>query len=51
MVTSGNDKQTLVRVNTVRTDLSLMDPIVSFLMDETLPNDKAKVEKAQRKAP
>lgn len=28
-----------------------MDPIVSFLMDETLPDDKAKVEKAQRKAP
>ena len=51
MVTFGYDNQTLVGVNTIRTGPSWMEPIVSFLTDGTLLDDKAKAEKARRKEP
>jgi len=50
-VTLGYDNQMPAGVIRVRVGPSWMDPIVSFLKDGTLLDDKAKVEKAQRKAP
>lgn len=51
LVTLGYDNQTTVGLITIRVCPSWMDPIVSFLKDGTFPDDKAKVEKAQRKVP
>lgn len=50
-MTPTYDRQTQVRVNTVRVGPSWMDLIVSFLKDGTLSDAKAKAEKAHRKAP
>lgn len=51
LVTPAYDKQTLVGVHFRWVGPSWMDPIVSFLKDGTLPKDKTKAEKTQRKAP
>lgn len=51
LVMFGYDNQTLVRLNTRLASPSWMDPIVLFLMNGTLPNDKTKAKKARRKAP
>ena len=51
LVTFAYDKQTLARANFIQAGPSWMDPIVSFLKDGTLPDDKTKAKKACRKAP
>ena len=44
-------KQDVVRIHQVRMGPSWMDPIVSFLKDDTLPEEKSEAEKVRRKAP
>ena len=44
-------KKDMVRIHQVRVGPSWMDPIVSFLKDNTLPEEKSKAEKIRRKAP
>ena len=41
----------MVRIHEVRVGPSLMDPIVKFLKDDILPEEKSKVEKIRRNAP
>ena len=43
-------KEDMVRIHQVRVGLSWMDSIVSFLKDDTLPEEKLEVEKIRRKA-
>ena len=43
--------QTMVGVHQLRVDPSWMDPLVSFLKDGVLPDDKEEAKKKQRKAP
>ena len=38
-------KKDMVRIHQVRVSPSWMDPIVSFLKDDVLPEEKSKVEK------
>ena len=47
----GYDNQTPIGVNTIRAGPSWKDPIVLFLTNGTLPNDKTEAKKARRKAP
>ena len=44
-------KKDMVQIHQVRVGPSWMDPIVSFLKDDTLLEEKSKAEKIQRKAP
>ena len=44
-------KEDMVRIHQVRVGPSWMDPIVSFLKDDTLPEEKSEAEKIRRKAP
>ena len=44
-------KEDMVRIHQVRVGPSWMDPIVSFLEDDTLPEEKLEAEKIRRKAP
>ena len=44
-------KKDMVQIHQVRVGLSWMDPTVSFLKDDTLPEEKSEAEKIQRKAP
>ena len=44
-------KKDMVRIHQVRVSLSWMDPIVSFLKDDVLLEEKSKAEKVRRKAP
>ena len=44
-------KKDMARIHQVRVSLSWMDPIVSFLKDDVLPEEKSEVEKVRRKAP
>ena len=44
-------RQTMVEVHQLRVSLSWMDPLVSFLKDGVLPDNKGEAEKIQRKAP
>ena len=44
-------KRDMVRIHQVRVSSSWMDPIVSFLKDDVLPEEKLEAEKVQRKAP
>ena len=44
-------RQTMVGVHQFRVSLSWMDPLVSFLKDGVLPDNKGEAEKIQRKAP
>ena len=41
----------MVRIHQVRVSSSWMDPIVSFLKDDALPEEKSEAEKIRRKAP
>ena len=41
----------MVQIYQVKVGLSWMDPIVSFLKDDTLPEEKSETEKIRRKAP
>ena len=41
----------MVRIHQVRVSSSWMDPIVSFLKDDVLPEEKSEAKKVQRKAP
>ena len=41
----------MVKIHQVRVGPSWMDPIVRFLKDDTLPEEKSEAEKIQRKAP
>ena len=41
----------MVGVHQLKVGSSWMDPLVSFLKDGMLPNDKGEVEKMRRKAP
>ena len=44
-------KKDIVRIYQVRVNPSWMDPIVSFLKDDVLPEEKLEAEKIRRKAP
>ena len=44
-------KQDMVQIYQVRVGPSWMDPIVNFLKDDTLPEEKSEAKKIQRKAP
>ena len=44
-------KKDMVRIHQVKMGPSWMDPIVSFLKDNTLPEEKSEAEKIRRKAP
>ena len=44
-------KKDMVPIHQVRVGPSWMDPIVSFLKDDTLPEEKSEAEKIRRKAP
>ena len=44
-------KEDVVRIHQVRVGSSWMDPIISFLKDDTLPEEKSEVETIRRKAP
>ena len=44
-------KKDTVRIHQVRMNPSWMDPIVSFLKDDVLPEEKLEAEKIRRKAP
>ena len=44
-------KGDMVEIHQVRVGLSWMDPIMSFLKDDTLPEEKSEAEKIRRKAP
>ena len=41
----------MARIHQVRVSPSWMDPIVSFLKDDVLPEEKSEAEKIRRKAP
>ena len=41
----------MVGVHQLRVSLSWMDPLVSFLKDGVLPDNKGEAEKIQRKTP
>ena len=41
----------VAHVQQIRVGSSWMDPIISFLKEDTLPSDKLEVEKTRRKAP
>ena len=43
-------KEDMVQIHQVRVGSSWMDPIVSFLKDDTLPEEKSEAEKIRRKA-
>ena len=47
----SSDLKDMVQIHQVRVGLSWMDPIVSFLKDNTLPEEKSEAEKIRRKAP
>ena len=44
-------KKDIARIHQVRVSPSWMDPIVSFLKDDVLPEEKLETEKVRRKAP
>ena len=44
-------KKDMVRIHQVRVSLSWMDPLVSFLKDDVLPEEKLEAEKIRKKAP
>ena len=44
-------KKDMVRIHQVRVGSSWMDPIVSFLKDDTLLEEKSEAEKIRRRAP
>ena len=44
-------KKDMVRIHQVKVGPSLMDPIVSFLKDDTLPKEKLEAKKIRRKTP
>ena len=44
-------KEDMVQIHQVKVSPSWMDPIVSFLKDDTLPEEKSEAEKIRRKAP
>ena len=44
-------KKDMVRIHQVKVGPSLMDPIVSFLKDDTLPEEKSEAKKIRRKTP
>ena len=44
-------KKDMVRIHQVKVGSSLMDPIVSFLKDDTLPKEKLEAKKIRRKTP
>ena len=44
-------KKDMARIHQVRVSPSWMDPIVSFLKDDVLPEEKSEAEKIRRKAP
>ena len=44
-------KEDKVRIHQIKVGSSWMDPIVSFLKDDTLPEEKSDVEKIRRNAP
>ena len=43
-------RKDMVQIHQVRMSPSWMDPIVSFLKDDTLPKEKSEAEKIRRKA-
>ena len=48
---SGHSDQTPNRVHTIQVGPSWMDPLVSFLRDGSLSEDKGEADKIRRKAP
>ena len=50
LVTTSCDDQPPIRVHSVQVGPSWMDPLVSFLKDGSLPEDKGEAEKIRRKA-
>ena len=44
-------KKDMVRIHQVRVSPSLMDPLVRFLKDDVLPEEKLEAEKIRRKVP
>ena len=44
-------KKDTIQIHQVRMNPSWMDPIVSFLKDDVLPEEKLEAEKIRRKAP
>jgi len=50
LVAPNRDDQPLIRVHSIQVGASWMDPLVSFLKDGSLPEDKVEAEKICRKA-
>ena len=44
-------KKEVVHIHQIRVGLSWMDPIMLFLKEDILPDEKSKADKVQRKAP
>ena len=51
LVAPSQDDQPSIRVHSVQVRPSLMDHLVSFLKDGSLPEDKGEAEKIHRKTP
>ena len=51
LIAPNYDDQLSVKVNSIQVGLSWMNPLVSFLNEGLLPEDKGKDKKMRRKAP
>lgn len=51
LLVPNNQNQTMVKVHHLRVSPSWINPLVSFLKDKVLPEDKGKVEKIRRNLP
>ena len=51
LVTPSYDNQLLIRIHSIQVRLSWMDPLVSFIKEGLLLEDKGEVKKIRRKAP
>ena len=51
LVTPSYDDQLLIRLHSIQVRPSWMDPLVSFIKEGLLLEDKGEVEKIRRKAP
>ena len=51
LVTTSCHDQAIVGIHSIQVGLDWMDPLVSFLSDGALPEDKSEAKKIQRKAP
>ena len=51
LVTPNYDNQFLIRIHSIQVRSSWMDPLVSFIKEGLLLEDKGEVKKIRRKAP